>query len=192
MKHILKLMAIATVALTSAACAGKKPATAATDDKKVLVCYFSATGTTQKSAERIARITGGDLFVIEPQTPYTGADLDWNDAGSRSSVEMHDSTSRPAIKGVPDNLAGYDVVFLGYPNWWNLAPTVINTFIEQAHLEGKKVVPFMTSGSSSIDNSEAKLREAYPEIKWRKGLRTNGGATEKQITDWARGAVYGD
>lgn len=185
MNKYLKLMAIASVAVASVGCKAKPETKPEVDDEKVLVCYFSATGNTRADAERIARITGGDIFVIEPETPYTDADLDWENPSSRSSVEMHDPSSRPAIKGVPEDIASYDKIYLGFPNWWNLPPTLINTFIEKAGLEGKNVAPFMTSGSSSIDNSEATLKSLYPEVHWLKGLRTTG-ASEKQLTDWIK------
>lgn len=189
MKSFLKLMAISAVALCSTSCSAKQEAKPTADDKNVLVCYFSATGNTKADAERVARITSGDLFVIEPETPYTEADLDWQNPQSRSSVEMHDPDSRPAIKGVPENIDSYDVIFIGFPNWWDLPPTLINTFIEKANLKGKTVVPFMSSSSSPIDNSEKTLKSLYPDIKWQKGLRTTG-ASEKQLSEWARGIVY--
>lgn len=116
----------------------------------VLIAYFSATGTTASAAEKLASATGGTLFRITPAQPYTSADLDWNNKQSRSSVEMDDPKARPALKGKVDNLAAYDVVFLGYPIWWGVAPRIINTFIESHDLKGKKLVPFATSGGSSI------------------------------------------
>lgn len=189
MKYFLKLMAISTVALCSTSCSSKEETKPTADNKNVLVCYFSATGNTKADAERVARITSADLFEIQPETPYTDADLDWENPQSRSSLEMHDPDSRPAIKGVPDNIDSYDVIFIGFPNWWNLPPTLINNFIEKANLKGKTVVPFMTSGSSSIDNSEKTLKSLYPDINWQKGLRTTG-ASEKQLSEWARGIVY--
>ncbi len=189
MKNFLKFMAIAAIATCSLSCNSKGETKPTADDKKVLVCYFSATGNTKSDAERVARITSADLFTIEPEIPYTDADLDWQNPQSRSSLEMHDPQSRPAIKGVPGNLESYDVIFIGFPNWWDLPPTLINTFIEQASLSGKTVVPFMSSGSSPIDNSEKTLRSLYPDINWQKGLRTTN-ATEKEISEWARNIVY--
>lgn len=189
MKHFLKLMAVAVVASAVTGCKSKAETAPQQPEKKALVCYFSATGNTKADAERIARITSGDIFVIEPETPYTPADLDWTDANSRSSVEMHDLSSRPAIKGVPENVDGYDVVFLGFPNWWDMPPTLINTFIERTGLDGKTVVPFMTSGSSSIANSEKVLHKAYPNVAWGKGLRTTG-ANEKELSEWIGSIMY--
>lgn len=100
------------------------------DDKHILVAYFSATGTTARAAEKLADLTGGELYAITPVESYTSADLDWNDMQSRSSAEMNDPKARPAIKGKKENIADYDVIFIGYPIWWDLAPRVVNTFIE--------------------------------------------------------------
>ena len=111
-------------------------------DNKPLVAYFSVTGTTARAAEKLARVTGGELYVITPVESYTNADLDWNDKRSRSSVEMNDPKSRPAIQEAKKNIADYDVIFIGYPIWWNLAPRIIDTFIETHHLAGKTLIPF--------------------------------------------------
>lgn len=120
-------------------CAQKKEKQTTNElSSKTLVAYFSATGTTAKVARSIANITGGELFAIEPKSPYTRADLDWHDKQSRSSVEMNNVQSRPALKGLKANMADYDVVFLGYPIWWNCAPRIINTFIESHNLKGKQ------------------------------------------------------
>lgn len=153
--------------------------------KKVLITYFSATGTTAQVAKRIANVTGGDLYAITPVESYTSADLDWHDKQSRSSVEMNDPKSRPAIKGRKENIADYDVVFIGYPIWWNLAPTIINTFIESHDLKGKTVVPFATSGGSSIHNSVVQLKKLYPKINWTEGKLLNS-PSEKAINDMVK------
>ncbi len=153
--------------------------------KKSLIVYFSATGTTAGVAKNIAEITGGELYEIVPQTPYTSADLNWRNKQSRSSVEMKDPASRPAIKGKKENIADYDVIFIGYPIWWNVAPVILNTFIESHHLQGKTVMPFATSGSSSIDNSVAELKKRYPEINWKNGKRLNN-ADKQTITEWLK------
>lgn len=185
--------ALAVLGMT--ACGGAKEnketvaetATAAEQEvQEVLVAYFSATGTTKATAEAIAEETGGTLFEIVPETLYTDADLDWRDENSRSTIEMHDPSSRPAIKGdeIPE-LAEYDVVFIGYPNWWNLAPTVINTFIETYDLKGKKLVPFSTSGGSGIENSVAHLAETYPDLDWVKDSPLNNPSAE-QIAEYVK------
>ena len=150
---------------------------------KVLIAYFSATGTTARAAQKVAAATGGELYAITPAQSYTDADLDWHDTRSRSSVEMSDPKARPAIKGKKENIADYDVVFIGYPIWWNLAPRIINTFIESHDLKGKTVVPFATSGSSSIANSAATLKHTYPALKWKEGRLLNR-TDEKTIRTW--------
>lgn len=152
---------------------------------KVLVCYFSATGTTEKAARRIAEITGGTLHNIEPAKLYTDADLNWRDSLLRSYVEMHNRDFRPALKDSVTDMSDFSVVFIGYPNWWNTHPTIINTFIEANDLQGKTVIPFMTSGGSNIINSENQLHEAYPGIKWAKGLLMNN-VSDDDIKDWLK------
>lgn len=146
----------------------------------VLVAYFSATGTTAQAAQKVAAATGGDLYAITPTQPYTDADLDWNDKQSRSSVEMNDPKARPGLGGKRLDVSGYDIVFIGYPIWWDLAPRIINTFIESHDLKGKTVVPFATSGSSSITNSAAMLKRTYPTLNWKEGRLLNR-ADEKTI-----------
>ena len=135
--------------------------------KRAIVVYFSATGTTEGVARRLAAVTHADTMAIEPAQPYTSADLDWTNNHSRSTLEMKNPKSRPAIKTPEKSLDAYDVVFLGYPIWWDLAPTVVNTFIESQHLDGKVVVPFATSGGSGINHSAVQLKKQYPNIKWR-------------------------
>ena len=150
---------------------------------KILVAYFSATGTTAQAAEKLARATGGELYAITPAQPYTSADLDWHDKQSRSSAEMNDPKARPAIRDKKANMGYYDVIFIGYPIWWNLAPRVVNTFVESHDLQGKTVIPFATSGSSSIANSAAALKKSYPGLNWKEGKLLNR-ADEKTIREW--------
>lgn len=152
-------------------------------NSKILVAYFSATGTTARAAEKLANVTGGELYTITPAKSYMSADLDWNDKQSRSSVEMNDPKVRPAIKSPKENIADYDVVFIGYPIWWNLAPRIINTFIESHNLKGKTVIPFATSGGSTINNSAATLKKDYPALNWKEGRLLNR-ANEKTIREW--------
>lgn len=151
---------------------------------KILVAYFSCSGTTREAARELAAVANADLFEIVPEQPYTDADLNWNDRQSRSSVEMRDATSRPAIAGRVSDMVRYDVVFIGFPVWWYIAPTIVNTFIESHDLTGKKVVPFATSGGSGIANCEKNLRKAYPEIDWCAGKLLNRHLSEKQFTEW--------
>lgn len=150
---------------------------------KILVTYFSATGTTARAAEKLADVTDGELYAIVPAQPYTNADLDWNDKQSRSSIEMNDPKSRPAIKDRKENITDYDVIFLGYPIWWDLAPRVINTFIETYDLKGKTVIPFATSGGSGIANSITVLKKEYPELDWKQGRLLNR-FDENAVREW--------
>ena len=124
---------------------------------KALVVYFSASGVTAGLAKMLAAAVGADLYEITPEKPYTKADLDWMNKKSRSSVEMSDKTIRPAIAGRVENMAQYDTVFVGFPIWWYVAPTIINTFLEQYDLSGKKIVPFATSGGSGMGNTNKEL-----------------------------------
>ena len=130
--------------------------------KKPLVIYFSATGTTKGKAEILARVLGADLREIVPTERYTAADLDWHDKKSRSSVEMADKSSRPAIAETVDNMSEYDTVFLGFPIWWYIAPTIVNTFLEAHDLAGKRVVPFFTSGGSGAGRTLDYLKPSAP------------------------------
>lgn len=184
--YLIVALAIAGFALQS--CANNKQADkneTQESEAKVLVCYFSATGTTEMAAKRIAELTGGTLHNIEPADLYTDEDLDWRDTLSRSYVEMHNRTFRPALKDSVTDLSGYSVIFIGYPNWWNTNPAIINTFIESNDFHGKTVIPFMTSGGSSIANSESELHEAYPDIKWAKGMLMNS-VSDDEIKGWLK------
>ena len=124
---------------------------------KILVAYFSASGVTAKAAKALASASGADLFEIVPETPYTKADLNWMDKQSRSSVEMADQSSRPAISSHVDNMEQYDTVFVGYPIWWYVAPTIINTFLESYDFAGKKIALFATSGGSGFGKTVSRL-----------------------------------
>lgn len=155
--------------------------------KKVLVVYFSCTGTTENVADSIAKAIDGDLYRITPAKPYTAADLDWNDRKSRSSVEMNTENARPKLGGEPVNLEEYDVIFLGYPIWWNLCPRLVNTFIEKYGFAGKTVIPFATSGGSSITNSVKDLMRRYPKVTWKEGRLLNGG--RGQAAEWAKQVI---
>ncbi len=150
---------------------------------KILVAYFSATGTTERAAEKVASVTGGELYEITPAKAYTSADLNWNDKQSRSTKEMNDPNSRPAMKGSKENITDYDVIFIGYPIWWDLAPRIINSFIESHNLEGKTVIPFATSGGSSITGSATALKKAYPALNWGEGRLLNR-ADDNTIRTW--------
>ena len=150
---------------------------------KVLVAYFSATGVTAQAAQKVADATGGEVYAITPAKPYTDVDLDWRDKPSRSSVEMNDPKARPALGGKRLDVSEYDVVFIGYPIWWDQAPRIINTFIESHNLKGKTVIPFATSGGSTISGSVATLKRCYPALEWKEGCLLNR-VDEKTVRTW--------
>ena len=150
-----------------------------------LVAYFSATGTTARVAEKLSDAIGADLFEIAPEVPYTNEDLDWMNKESRSSIEMRDEKSRPEIAVKRDNMAEYDVIFVGFPIWWYVAPTIINTFLESYDLTGKTVIPFATSGGSGMGKTNEKLSVSCKGGKLLEGkvFKENVGSTE--LLEWA-------
>lgn len=158
------------------------------EKKKVLVVYFSATGTTRQVAKQIAKTADADICEIAPANTYSSADLDWTNKQSRSSVEMNNPKARPEIKAVTVDVSRYDYIFLGYPIWWDLAPRAVNSFIEAADLSGKTVIPFATSGSSTIANSVAELKKSYPKVKWQTGRLLNR-VSEKEIGTWVSESI---
>lgn len=152
---------------------------------KTLVAYFSAGGVTKSVAERLAKAANADLFEIKPEIPYTNADLDWTNKQSRSSLEMQDPSSRPAIAAKLSNMADYDTVFLGFPIWWYVAPTIINTFLESYEFAGKTIVPFATSGGSGMGNTVKVLQPlCSPDTKWKNGQILNR-ASESELKKFA-------
>ncbi len=152
-------------------------------DKK-LVAYFSACGTTKKVAEKIARITGAELFEICPRVPYTQADLDWRDAQSRSTIEMKDEKSRPEIAKTCAQMDEYKTVYVGFPIWWYVAPTIINTFLESYDLTGKTVIPFATSGGSGMGRTNEKLAPSCPGARLLEGRVLHAQDSEETIAAW--------
>lgn len=150
---------------------------------KTLVAYFSATGATKRLAEAIADAAQADLFEIVPETPYTDADLNWQNSKSRSSIEMGDKAFRPAVASHVEDIDRYDTILVGFPIWWYVAPTIVNTFLEAYDLSGKTVVPFATSGMSLMGNTNAELEPSCPGAKLIEGKRF-GYANEKEITSW--------
>ena len=152
-----------------------------------LIAYFSATGTTAKAAMTLAKAVGGDLYEIRPAVPYTGADLNWMDKNSRSSVEMRDPSSRPALADTGAPVEGHDVIFLGFPVWWYVAPTILNTFLEAYDFSGKTIVLFATSGGSGLGKSAAGLQESAPGAKIVDGRMLNGRLDEAELKAWAEG-----
>lgn len=151
---------------------------------KKLVAYFSASGVTQKAAERIAKISGSDLFEIKPSVPYTKKDLDWTNKNSRSSVEMKNPDSRPEIANRIPNINEYDTIFIGFPIWWYVAPTIIDTFIESYDFSGKTIIPFATSGGSGFGKTVEILKAlASKEAKWKDGKLMNN-ISETELKNW--------
>ena len=153
-------------------------------NKKVLVAYFSATGTTARVADKLAKATGADLFEIKPAQPYTSADLDWTNKKSRSSVEMDDRNARPAIANKVSDMSKYDVIFVGFPIWWYREPSIIDTFMESYDFSGKQVVPFATSGGSGMGDSGSIMQKLAPKAKVDSGKRFSSGVSEKDLKDW--------
>ena len=151
---------------------------------KILVSYFSASGVTKEVASKIAKVLDGDLFEIEPVCKYTDEDLNWNNANSRSSVEMNNPTIRPETKSKVANLSDYDTVLIGFPIWWDLAPRIINTFIEENNLENKKIYVFATSGGSSVNNSFNTLKNTYSNLNFISAERFSSNISDSDITNW--------
>lgn len=152
-----------------------------------LVAYFSASGTTAKAAKALAKASGAELYEIKPAVPYTSTDLNWMDKRSRSSVEMNDKHSRPALADTDAPVAGYDVIFLGFPIWWYTAPTIINTFLESYDFSGKTIVLFATSGGSGLGKSAAGLRVSAPGARIVDGRLLNGRLNADELKTWVSG-----
>ena len=156
--------------------------------KTVLVAYFSASGETARLAKTIAEATGGDLFEIQPEQRYTAADLNWSGRKSRSTVEMNNDRSRPAIASHVEHMAQYDTVFVGFPIWWYLAPRIIETFLESYDFSGKTVIPFATSGGSGISKAEGILKACCSaETKWLPGKRLSSRESTASVQKWIDG-----
>lgn len=150
---------------------------------KKLTAYFSASGVTKKVAEKVADTTGSDLFEIQPVIPYTKEDLNWMDKKSRSSVEMADKSSRPEILHKVINMDEYDTIYLGFPIWWYVAPTIINTFLESYDLKGKEIILFATSGSSGFGHTVEHLENSCNAACIKEGKVLKANTTEKEILD---------
>lgn len=154
---------------------------------KTLVAYFSASGVTARLAEKVTKVVNGDLYEIVPAKPYTAADLDWTNDKSRSSVEMKNKSFRPEISGKAENMSDYDTIYLGFPIWWYVAPTIVNTFLESYDLSGKTIIPFATSGSSGMGGTNAELKNSCRGAILKEGKRFSSDATEKEIETWVKG-----
>ncbi|GMO45685.1 MAG: flavodoxin [Termitinemataceae bacterium] len=152
---------------------------------KKLVAYFSASGVTTRVAKALAEATGADIYEIKPEVPYSKADLDWQDTKSRSTLEMKDPASRPAIADKKTNIVAYDVVFVGFPIWWYVAPTIINTFLESYDFSGKTIVPFATSGGSGLGKTNEKLRPSLSKTAiLKEGKLLNGKPSKETLITW--------
>lgn len=148
--------------------------------------YFSASGVTAKAAQKLAEAAEADLYEIKPAVPYSSADLDWMNKKSRSSVEMNDKSSRPALADTDADVTGYDTVFLGFPIWWYRAPAIINTFLEVYDFSGKKIVLFATSGGSGLGRTAEHLKGSVSvDTKIVEGKLLNGGWSAKELKEWA-------
>lgn len=152
---------------------------------KKLVAYFSASGTTRKIAEMIAQVAEADLYEIMPKQPYSKADLNWMDKKSRSSVEMSDKKFRPEISNTDVQVEKYDEIILGFPIWWYVAPTIINTFLEKYDFSGKKIVLFATSGGSGFGNTVSELKPSAPDAEIVEGKVINK-STKQEIAEWIK------
>lgn len=152
---------------------------------KKLVAYFSASGVTAKLAKRLANAVDADIFEIKPEKPYTTADLDWTNKKSRSSVEMSDKSFRPAVAEKLDNIADYDTIYVGFPIWWYVAPTIINTFLEQYDLTGKTIIPFATSGTSLMGKTNSELAPSCKGAILKEGKRFEENTDEIELKKWA-------
>lgn len=153
---------------------------------KKLVAYFSASGVTRNVAERLANVADADLFEIKPAVPYTRADLDWTNKNSRSSVEMSNPDSRPEIAERLSDMENYDTVFIGFPIWWYVAPTIINTFLESYDFGGKTMIPFATSGGSRMGKTVEVLKSLCPSADWEQGKMLNS-VSDRELADWIKG-----
>ena len=153
--------------------------------RKKLVVFFSASGNTAKVAENLAKAAGADLYEIKPAVPYTKQDLDWMNRQSRSSLEMSDKSFRPALADTNADIASYDTIFVGFPIWWYIAPTIINTFLEAYDFSGKRIVLFATSGSSGFGKTAENLRPSADKAEIIVGEILNGNPDEKKLKAFA-------
>ena len=161
------------------------PVKAEETNNKILVAYFSATGTTAGVAEKLANSINADLFEIKPEQPYTSEDLNWQNDQSRSSIEMGNRNSRPQIASKIEDISQYNIVFVGSPIWWGREPSIMDTFIESYDFTGKTVIPFVTSGSSGIGDYGANLQALAPNAKVLTGKRFQSNVTEEELKTWA-------
>ena len=165
-------------------------ATEREDENRVLVAYFSATNVTEGVAESIADAMHASLYEIVPAEPYTEDDLNYDQENSRSTIEMKDSTARPAISGSVENMEQYHIIFLGYPIWWGEAPRILDTFVESYDFSGKIIVPFCTSASSGLGSSASQLESLTEGAQWLAGQRFSGNSSREEIEQWLNGLDF--
>lgn len=207
MRNIIAVLVLIVLALGLGACSGgnaeeaadkestaeepaaveeeaEAPESSSSPGKETLVVYFSATGNTRGVAEKIAAVTGADIYEIKPAQEYTAEDLDWNDDNSRSSLEHNDASARPEIGSDPVSLEGYKTIYIGYPIWWGEAPRIMETFVESYDFTGITMIPFCTSGGSGIGSSDKKLAELAGSGKWLEGERLESSISEDELKAW--------
>ena len=188
-KHIRIITAsmLIMALLALAGCGNTNDTTSETSSSDTLVVYFSATGNTKGVAEKIASITGADIYEIKAAQEYTDEDLDWNNKDSRTTHEQNDASVRPEIGSDPVSLEGYTTIYIGYPIWWGEEPRIMDTFVENYDFNGITMIPFCTSGSSSIGSSGQNLEDNAGSGNWQEGARFSGGASEEELRSWIEG-----
>ena len=198
MKKILTLLLSVFLIACLAACGAEektqeteteteaKTETEASSQGKTLVIYFSATGNTRSVAEKIADITGADIYEIKAKEEYTDEDLDYDDPDSRTSKEQNDKGARPEIGSDPVSLDGYTTIYIGYPIWWGEEPRIMDTFVESYDFDGITVIPFCTSGASGIGQSGKNLADNAGSGNWLDGERFAGSAAEEELREWLK------
>ena len=188
MQKIISIMAAVFMLAATAACGSSSaqagPAETSAAETDVLVAYFSATGTTKGVAEKIAAVTGGDLYEILAAEPYTSDDLNYSDSSSRSTKEQNDKNARPAIGSEDISLAGYTTLYLGFPIWWGEEPRILDTFVEKYSFDGITVIPFCTSGGSGIGRSGPNMEALAGSGTWKEGKRFGGSVSESELQSW--------
>ena len=188
-KHtgIITALLLIMALLALAGCDNTNDITSETSSSDTLVVYFSATGNTKGVAEKIASITGADIYEIKAAQEYKDADLDWNDKDSRTTHEQNDASFRPEIGSDPVSLEGYKTIYIGYPIWWGEEPRIMDTFVESYDFDGITMIPFCTSSSSGIGRSGENLADNAGSGNWQEGARFSGGASEEELKSWIEG-----
>ena len=184
MNKLLLMICLMSVLCAFSAVYAERAEQSPVEERDVLVIYFSATGTTKGVAEKIAALTDADIFEIVPAVPYTSADLNWNDRNSRTSVETDDPSCRPEIDGEPVDLEGYSTTLIGHPIWWGDIPRIMSTFVESYDFGEITMIPFCTSASSGVGQSDKHLEEQAGSGKWLKGTRLQGNISEEALQSW--------